>query len=269
MISSLGTHGHIPHLKKPPAKQRLRIRRIFSELFETLGNRTFLALFMAAIFGAAATGVSAALSFYFGAYYWEFSTAQLGLLTVSAVISSIVAGMITGKASKNMGKKNAAILVGVLAFTLAPLPITLRLFDLMPENGAPLLFVIVLITTIVDVALIITFQILMSSMLADAVEESEIKTTRRSEGVFFSSITFAAKMVTGVGITAATGILSYAGLQTGIAPGDVQNDVLSRLGTIYAPVVFTLWMTMILCLRFYKIDRRAHEDNLQNLGRSA
>ena len=189
LISALGTHSMIPELKPPPAARKLGIGLIYREVFETLASRSFLALFLAALFGAIASGVSTTLSFYFSTFFWGFSTEQIGLIALSVVVSAVLAFIIAPVISKRFGKKRGAIVVGFMAFTVAPAPIFMRLLGLMPDNADPMLFPLVLSITVVDVALIIAYQILSSSMIADLVEEAEIKTQRRNEGVFFASVT--------------------------------------------------------------------------------
>jgi GPH family glycoside/pentoside/hexuronide:cation symporter len=56
----------------------------------------------------------------------------------------------------------------------------------MPENGDPILYLIILVATIIDIALVITFSILSTAMIADVVEDGEVRTKRRSEGVLFA-----------------------------------------------------------------------------------
>ena len=266
MVSAVGTHRHIPHLRKPPPRRPMTLRIVFSELVETLANRSFFALFMAALFGAVATGVGAGLNYYLNSFFWEFTTQQISWLSLSVVLSAVLGFVFAPIASRRLGKKRGAIIIGVVAFTVAPLGVALRLLGLMPENGDPVLFPLILVLTVVDVALIITFQTLMSSMIADVVEESELKTKRRSEGVFFAAITFSRKFVQGFGVVSATIILSIAQFPAGAMPGEVAADTVYRLGLLYAPTVFGLWMLMIGCLRLYRIDRERHQANLQTLN---
>jgi Na+/melibiose symporter-like transporter len=268
MASALGTHNYIPHLKKPPAKQAMTLRRIYSELWETLANRSFAALFLAALFGAIATGMGAGLNYYINSFYWEFTTDQISVLSISVVVSAVLGFLFSPLASRVLGKKKGAIVVGVLAFTVAPLPVALRLFGLMPENGDPILFPLILGVTVVDVALIIVFQTLMSSMIADLVEDSERQTARRSEGVFFAAVTFTRKMVQGLGVVAAGAVLTIAQFPRGVMPGEVADEAVLRLGAFYAPALFCLWMVMIACLSLYGIDRKQHQENLKALGRA-
>ena len=265
MVSALGTHKMIPDLKAPPPPRQLSIGLIYREVFETLGSRSFLALFLAALFGAVAAGVSTTLSFYFSTFFWGFTTEQIGLISLSVVISALLAFFIAPVISKKLGKKRGAITVGLMAFTVAPAPILLRLLGLMPDNSDPSLFPLVLSITVIDVALIITYQILSSSMIADLVEEAEIKTKRRNEGVFFASVTFVRKVTQGIGAAVAGVLLTVSQFPAGAMPDQVPESVLSNFGWLYVPVIFSLWMIMIASLSLYSVDRKKHEQNLATL----
>ena len=139
--------------------------------------------------GAVATGMVASLAYLLYTFMWGFTSQQIGIISASVVISAVLALLISPVISKKLGKKRGAIAVGVLAFTVNPAPIVLRLLDLMPENGDPILFPLYLGIIVVDVALIIVYQTLGSSMIADLVEDAEVRTNKRSEGVFFASVT--------------------------------------------------------------------------------
>ena len=267
MISALGTHKMIPDLKPPPPARKLSLMLIYREVFETLASRSFLALFLAALFGAVASGVSTTLSFYFSTFFWGFSTEQIGLISLSVVISALMAFFISPVISRRLGKKRGAITIGLMAFTVAPAPILLRLLGLMPENSDPMLFPLVLSIIVVDVALIIAYQTLSSSMIADLVEEAEIKTQRRSEGVFFASVTFVRKVTQGIGAAVAGVLLTISQFPAGATPDQVPEAVLTTFGWLYVPVIFGLWMIMIACLSLYSVDRHRHEANLETLAK--
>ena len=203
LISAAGTHSRIPHLKAPPPKRRLTLFTIFKEIFESLWDRSFAALFVATIFGSIAAGMAAALAFYIASYFWGFSTLQIGLQTIAVFVSAVIGALLAPIVTRKMGKKRGAMIIGLIAFIGAPLPIVLRLFDLIPDGSNPAVFWFVLITGMIDVGLIICFQILASAMMADLVEASELKTGRRAEGIFVAAILFVRKMVTGLGVMAA------------------------------------------------------------------
>jgi glycoside/pentoside/hexuronide:cation symporter, GPH family len=218
------------------------------------------------MFGAIATGLSAALSFYFLTYFWGFTPQQNGLITTGVFVSAIIGSTLAPIVTRSLGKKRGAMIIGMIAFLGSPMPIVLRLFGVLPENGSPFLFYFVLFTTMIDVGLIICFQILSASMMADLVEQAELKTGRRSEGIFFSASTFIRKIVGGLGVMTATFVLTMAQFPSGAAPDQVPDEALWRLGAFYVPTILTLWMAMMAIISTYKLNRADHEENLRRLA---
>ena len=102
--------------------------------------------------------------------------------------------------------------------------------------------------------------------MADLVEASEIRTARRSEGVLFAAATFARKAVQGFGVLAASAVLAVVQFPKGVAPGQVPEETVFRLGLYYAPTLFVIWMLAIASLKLYRIDRTQHEENLRTLA---
>lgn len=269
LITALGTHHRIPHLKSPPPERDLTVGKIFSEIWETLSNPSFRALFVATLFGLLATGISATLNQYINGFFWNFTGDQIAILTFAVYLSAIMALVLAPIAGRIWGKKRAAIIIGLLAFTLAPAPVFARLLGLLPENGTPELFYIILIVTVFDIALIIAYQMLAAAMVTDIVEESELKTGRRSEGTFFAGITFIRKLSQGIGVMTASFILAFATIAPGIRPEDASADSVAKLGLGYAATLLTVWMLMLLAISFYRISREDHANNLAALAGKA
>lgn len=266
MVSSLGTHSRIPHLKPPPPKRKLTLGKIFREIFETWSGRSFYALFAASLIAYIASGLAAGLAFYFSTYYWGLSAVQIGMVTAGVFISAVIGAWLAPIATRKLGKQRGAIIIGLIAFLGSPLPIFLRLIDVLPPNDSPFIFWFVLITNTIDVGLIICYQILAASMLSDLVEQSELKTGRRSEGLFFAAATFMRKWGEGFGIVIAGFVITAAGLATGAAQGEVSDAALWRLGAVYVPAILILWMSMIGLISFYQLNRAGHEENLRQLA---
>lgn len=266
LISALGTHSRIVHLKPAPPKRVLTPGKVFREIFETLANRSFVALFISFLLGAIATGLSAALAFYFTTYFWGFTPQQTGWVTVSVFVSAIIGSTLAPVVTRTFGKKRGAMTIGLIAFIGSPTPILLRVFGILPGNDHPMIFWFVLITTMIDVGLIICFQILASSMLADLVEQAELKTGRRSEGLFFATATFVRKAVQGLGVITAGFVLSAAEFPTGAAQDEVSQETLRNFGLYYAPTILALWLAMMAVLSTYKLTRAGHEENLRQLA---
>lgn len=266
LISAGGTHNRIPYLKSGPPKRRLTPLIIFREIFETLANRSFIALFVAAIFGAVAAGLSAALAFYFFTYFWHFTTQQSGIITMGVFGSAVIGALLAPLVSRTLGKKKGAIVIGLVAFLGSPLPTVLRLLHILPEDPTPFVFWFVFFATLIDVGLIICFQILSGAMMADLVEQAEIKTGRRSEGVFFAAAAFIRKVVGGLGLITATFVLTMAGLKAGADPTQVSPETVWRLGAFYVPTILSLWLAMLAVMGAYTLSRSGHEENLRTLA---
>ena len=164
-----------------------------------------------------------------------------------------------------------------LAFSAGP--ITLRLFGLLPPNDATLAvsatwtphlnFLIIWCTNVFGVGLGIIGNILFSSMIADVVEDSELKTGRRQEGVFFAAIAFASKATTGLGIFGSGLIIGAIGFPTGAKPGTVDPEIIRHLGLVYVPTQILLYGTATLLLLGYGISRASHHDTLHKLAAAA
>jgi Na+/melibiose symporter-like transporter len=265
LTTSLGTHRHIPNLKPPPAKRPFAMRRTLDELKETLANRSFLVLFVSALFTAMAAGVSTSLNIYFNSFFWELTTDQMGVLNLPFFLSAGVALFFAPKLSMRIGKKYAALIIAGTAFLAAPLPIGLRLLGFFPANGTDELFYSLFAFGAVEVTLIITAGILISAMVADVVEESELATGRRSEGVFFAARSFAQKSVHGIGTFTATLLLTWIDFPSDAKPGEVAPGVLQDLGLVYVPVVMILYVAAFGFLTGYRISRESHQGHLERL----
>jgi Na+/melibiose symporter-like transporter len=269
VVSAVGTHSCIPNLRKPPSLHQLGFRSALAEFRQTLTNRSFLWLFGAGIFAGMGAGITAALTLYFNTYFWELSSKQMSVLAMLNFVSAAVAFATTPKLSLRLGKRAAALRAALILVVFGPTPVLLRLAGLFPSNGSPWLLPTLAVTNMTLVTLFIMASILVTSMLADVVEESELKTGRRSEGVFFAANAFVQKSVSGIGIFSSTVLLNLIGFPRHAQPGAVDPTVVRNLGLAYVPAIVLLYLVAIGCLFTYRISRATHEANLQRLGRGA
>jgi hypothetical protein len=61
-------------------------------------------------------------------------------------------------------------------------------------------------------------------------------------------------------------VLWLAQFPTGATATQIGDDALWRLGAWYVPAILCLWMTMMLVISTYKLDRAEHEENLRRLA---
>ncbi len=265
MISALGTHRHIPYLQSPPAKRKRSITAALSEARETLWNRSFVSLFGFGIFAATAGGLGSAMHIYLTTYFWELRAEQIGLLVPSGFISALIALAAAPIISARVGKKRAAIALSLMAAIAGPIPILLRFGGYMPPNGSNELLLCLVGFNIIEVTLIIASTTLVTAMMSDVVEEAELTTGRRSEGIFFAARSFIAKSLAGLGVVMGTVILSAVSFPQGAQPGEVDAAVIAHLGMVYAPTVVGLYLASLVCLMGYNISREQHAENVETL----
>ncbi len=265
-VSAIGTHRHIPYLKKPPAKTLFSMRKTATELKETLSNRSFFALFISALLQAVAAGVATSLSIYFSRHFWELTSTEIGYMNLPYFLSAFIALMLAPFVSRHLGKKVGGMLVLGTAFGMAPMPYILRVLGLFPENGTDTLFWTLMVFNTVEVTLIIMSSSLIAAMIADVVEDSEVKTGRRSEGIFFAANSFAQKAVNGLGVVVAGQILAIIQFPTQAKPGEVPQGTLFDLAYIYVPVILFFYMFALIVLSLYRINRADHSENLRRLA---
>lgn len=270
LVSTVGTHHRIPTLRAPPPPVRKTPLHVLRELRESLANHSIRVLFLGALAYAGAAGVSAALSIYLATYLWGLSSAQIGWLNVGYLGSAMAALTLAPACGRRFGKKPAAIFMALAAIVPICVMILLRINGFLPPPGSHELFLMLFVVNTVDIALLISSNILIASMVADVVEESELETGRRSEGVFFAARSFAAKAVSGFGIVGATLMLAIVDFpEDARGVGDVSEEVLARFGILYIITLGFFYLTAVFFYSRYRITREAHERNLHKLSRGA
>jgi Na+/melibiose symporter-like transporter len=267
LASALGTHREIPRLCQPPARPAgAGLARALREVRESLASPSFVPLLLGAIFYSTAAGLSAALSIYLMTYFWELSSAQIGLLNLPYYFSAAAALVIAPRLAQRFGKKRAAIGASVAMIAVAPLTILLRFAGMFPANGTSMLFYTLGVIYMLEVIVAICSAALVSAMVADVVEENELATGRRSEGVFFAARSFIDKSVSGLGIMLSAVLIAWIG-----RPGEgdpVQRAaMIEQLGGGYAVGAVVLYSIAIACYARYRIDRAGHAENLDKLAR--
>ncbi len=266
LVSAAGTHRHIPTMRPPPPRRKLTLAQSAKEMRETLSNRAFLFILASSIATAIAGGLVASMNGYFNTYFWGFSANQIAGFTLGVFLSAFMGLALGPRLSRWLGKRRSAMTLLLLAVAILSTPIILRLMNLVPANGSPVIFWIIMVTSILGTACAIVAGAMSASMVADVVEVGELRTGRRSEGVYFAASSFVSKAVSGFGVLGAGVLIDTIGLKTGMAPDQVPLDVLRHMALIYLPVVIGLYLVGLLLLFGYDITRSSHAATLRTLS---
>lgn len=268
IVSARGTHHEIPRLTKATASDQT-LAQHFAELLETIRNRAFGILMLAGLAFYTAQGISFAMSNYLYVHVWRFQGAAFSALGGVLFLGAAIAFLIAPRFGRRFGRPAAAMVFMAVAAILLSSPYFLRLLGLMPEPGSAWLLPILFSIFVVNTACNVSSTILGASMMADVVEDSESKTGRRSEGVFFAGAFFIQKCTSGLGILASGLMLDAVGFPEGAAPGSVPLPAIDRLTLIFGIVYTTLGLTAAFYYRRFPFGRAAHVARVAELAAKA
>jgi glycoside/pentoside/hexuronide:cation symporter, GPH family len=268
LISAAGTHRFIPFFRAPQHARR-SILQYTREMFGSIWNKAFLVLMLSSIPFNLATGLIFALNIYVNTYFWLFSNKQIFVLTLASFLAVALSFVIAVPLSRRWGKKKSAIAMFLAGLVIMTLPLTLWLYGMFPRAGSPYLLPTLFCFQSVAGALAIGSSIILLSMVADVVEDSELKTGRRSEGLFFAGGSFLAKVVSGAGVFLSGLLLSFVHFPDHAVPGHIDPQILRNLVLVYVPALVVLYGVAIAVVSAYPIKREDHEENLRKLAAEA
>lgn len=263
--SSWGLHKYIPYLYAPPRRESYRLSGMVRDLKVTLSNRNFLSLFLAGLFAAIGAGVATNFDAYIVTHFWEIPPDKWRWVICSLFVSALIPIVAAPYLTARLDKKRAAMSIYGFQICFAALPFILRLSGFFPDNDSSWVYPIIWAHTVINVAVIVMFGIVQSSMLADVVEHSQASTGRREEGLFFASRSFAQKATSGIGAFIAGMALDLISFPRGAAMGEVSPDTVWDLGFIYGPVLMLFYLLALASISFYRITRRGHDGRVQKL----
>ena len=259
IVSSLGTHRFIPYLSSPPLDRKLSLRSSVAEMLESMRNRSFIVITLSTFFNFGAGGVVTNMNFYLSTFFWDLSAHEIFILTMALIPVPLVAMFLAPYLGRRFGKRQATLGLWVLSLVVNWIPLTLRLMGLFPPNHSPFLVPILLWFGLFGSILAAANSIVMLSMMADIVEDSQLRTGRRSEGLFFSANAFVQKAVSGLGGLISGIILAIAHFPATAKPGQLPPGVVTHLAWIYMPIVLGMYALSMLTIAFYTITRESHE----------
>ncbi len=265
LVSALGTHHEIKHLPNAPIA-RQTLRDSFAELRETVKNRAFAILMAAGVCAYTIQGISYAMSNYLYIYVWGFKGPTFVYLTIALFSGVFLAFLAAPRLGKSASKPKAAMTAVLCGAALNTSPYWLRMLGVFPEVGESTLLPMLFGFFILGTASNVTGFILGASMMADVVEDSEAKTGRRSEGVFFAGSFFVQKCTSGIGIFFAGMILAVAGFPAKATPGTVPVGTIDRLTLIYAGLYIALACVSAFFFSRFPFGRVEHEARLARLA---
>jgi Na+/melibiose symporter-like transporter len=222
------------------------------------------------LFSAVAGGFNDVVGLYMSTYFWGFTTQQIALLAAAAIPALVLAVSLARPVTVRFDKKRAALGLASFAILFGPLPVLLRLVELMPPNGHPALLYLIFGHGVLVLTIIIIIGIVLSSMIADTMDEGELRTGKRQEGMYSSAIAFTAKAVSGLGgffAGIALDLIAFPRASAGGVAPTVPPEKIFALGLVVGPMLMVLWLCSLIFLSRYRITRERHAQTHAELAR--
>ncbi len=261
LISAWKTKHVIPYLPQQSVQQKSM------SFWEMIGGakaatkmKSFRSLVLSLISVYVSIGIGIIFSTYFGTYYFEFTSEQMALLPIGAGIGGMLSMVLAPMMGKVFDKKKGLIISTIIFSIFFSLPFNLRMLGLFPDNGTSVLLPIYVVTLIIAYTFLwVTFS-LCASMMAEVVDEYELKSNVRQEGLFFAFMSFAFKTSTGLGQFFAGIIISIIAFPTQTDISAVPQKAIDNLGFIGGPILLIVYLLSLFFIIGYPITKDRYEE---------
>lgn len=263
LTSSAGTHHTIPSLKALSLQNRSDISTgFFKNLRESLSSRSAqinLAIGMSIMLSM---GLLGGITPYVYGYLFVLSPQEISILYGSGFLSAFFALIFTPYIARYWEKRQAFIVITVAALVITPIAALLQLSGVLPKSESVWLIPILFSLSAIGSTFLIVQSTLYFSMSADVIEENEVRTGRRNEGVFFAANIFVRKCATGLGVLLTSTLITLVGFPEKAIPGTVPESVINQLVQFFIISFLILNLVSIACVLAFKITRSRHAENL-------
>ncbi|WP_448585961.1 MFS transporter [Thermaurantiacus sp.] len=266
LASAIATHHRIRFMRAPPPEPRGGLAHHLGEMRESWTHKGFLAILGFGLVKFTMVGLSSALALYFGTFFWQLGARELAILALDGILAAGAALRLAPHLSRTIGKRNGAIAMSFVVALFGTLPYILASAGLFVPKGSPwlvpALFMLQFLVSLGGV----TTMVLVHAMIADVVEEQELKTGRRSEGLFYSAHSFLQKCVSGLGVFLAGLLITAVGLPEKAKPAEIDPMAAQHLVDLFVPIFAAGTLLAAAALLFYRIDRVSHAATLARLA---
>jgi Na+/melibiose symporter-like transporter len=269
IVQGLATHRFIPYLNRPE-RRRVPFAAVAREMGVALSNRNFVALAGSGLIFGISIGIAIGLQQYLYTYFWEVPTTPwLLIIRLSAIPAGVLAVFIAPLLARRFDKKRAAVSVAFASIFTNAAPIALRLLGVLPPNGSPTVIGVLIADSVLTSLLATTGFIIITSMLMDVVEDTQVRTGRRSEGLLFAVDSLLRKLSNAFSALLPGLLIAYVHFPIHARPGHVPGAVLTHLALLYLPITLGLNLCSVGMVLLYRIDRHKHQANLERLAGAA
>ena len=257
LISSIGTESSIPSL--PQNSKNESIKSVIKIIKKALKMKSFRSIVFFTAMVYVAFGVGNTITTYKLTYIFKFNEIEMLSIILAGAIGGLFSLYIGPKFGKLFDKKKAAIVCTILFSVGMTSPYTLKLVDLMPSNENPAIIFSVFFLYLFAFTFLWSGMSLSSSMMADVVDEYEVSSNKRNEGIFFSILSFAYKCTVGVGYLIGGLLLKLISFPTQTSSIEISDKIVQSLTFIGGPLLLLVYISSLIFLIYYPLDKKKYK----------
>lgn len=257
IISSIGTKSSIPLLPKNSKNES--IKSIIKIIKFALKMKSFRSIVFYTAIVYVAFGVGNTITTYKLTYIFGFNEIEMISIILAGAIGGLFSLFIGPKFGKLLDKKKAAIICTVLFSLGMTSPYILKLVNLMPSNENPSLIFSVFFLYLFAFTFLWSGMSLSSSMMADVVDEYEVSSKKRNEGIFFSTLSFAYKCTVGLGYLFGGLLLKLISFPTQTSSFEISERIVQSLTFIGGPLLFLVYISSLFFLIYYPLNKKKYQ----------
>lgn len=259
-LSAAGTYRHVRDLSvADPAASKLTVFQVFRQIIATLQNRNYVIMMIGFFFFMFASGIFDTMNVHVVTYFWEMPADSIRWIALAGVPAAMTGAFLAPLLMKRFDRK--PVLLGSLGgiFVFSQLAVDLRLLGVMPENGDALLLPALMANAAGLSSMLGMASVTIMSMIGDVIDESELSTRLRQEGLFYSARAFFAKASYSFGHLFAGIMLDvFVRLPSEAFPGQLDEGVLFRMGLTAGPIMAASAVISWLVYLRYHLPRQRH-----------
>ena len=259
LASAWFTKDRIPFLKKPPDDgEKIGFKRLIKDMSAAISNKNYLNLLIGLFFLSVLIGTHETLGLYMVTFFWELTPYQIGFLIINNIIGYALGFILAARLHRRFDKRATIVFTCLSLSIFWSAAVTLRLFDLAPQNTTWELVIFIICFGAVSSTSGSILHISVMSALADVSDENELKTGMRQEGIYYSARAFFGKASNAFGHVVAGLALSYIGFPENAVPGELSSEMIFQLGIIDGPFAMVWGFIAVFFYYRYGINRKYH-----------
>ena len=168
--------------------------------------------------------------------------------------------LVAQRLSRRFDKKRALSLCAIIGGVFAFSPQMLYFGGFLGQLDDTIKFILIFSVNGISQVFFIAYMILLDSMLSDTIDEHQLNTGRREEGLFFAARSFATKASYGLGSFVAGIGLDVIRFPQSATPESVPQEAVFNLAILSGPVMLVLFVATVMISNRYPMTEGRHRE---------